>query len=201
MWLITIDAVYLSETLLNLHQGPLRLFLPLDSLASLYELGPNPWNMGLGGEDARREMRSGNLVAFRTDNQQTECFWRLDHKVQHLLYLKILPRTVVYFMKLHMVKNNHTQGDFFFHTEYIMCFSLELHIPSSRLWISTGERSILRKINFVREGRDGDASRHEGNICQEFPAGEGGWNLSHVSTADLGNGIRIRVGCLYYIHV
>ena len=59
-------------------------------------------------------MRSGDLVAFRTDNQQTERFWRLDHKVQHLLYLKILPRTVVYFMKLHMVKNNHTQGAFFF---------------------------------------------------------------------------------------
>ena len=90
---------------------------------------------------------------------------------------------------------------FFFHTEYIMCFSLELHIPSSRLWISTGERSILRKINFVSEARGGDALRHKGNICQEFPTGEGGWNLSHVYTAGLDNGIWIQVGCLYYIHV
>ena len=82
---------------------------------------------------------------------------------------------------------------FFFHTEYIMCFSLELHIPSSRLWISTGERSILRKINFVKEARDGDASRCKGNICREFPTGEGGWNLSHVYVADLGNGIGMQV--------
>lgn len=68
-------------------------------------------------------MRKENLVAFRTDNRQTECFWRLSHKVQHLLYLRILFKIVVYFMKLHMVKNNHTQGAIF-QVECIMCFSI-----------------------------------------------------------------------------
>ena len=106
--------------------------------------------MGLGGEDARREMRSGNLVAFRTDNQQTECFWRLEHKVQHLLYLKILPRTVVYFMKLHMVKNNHTQGDFFFpHGIYNVFFLRTAY-------------SILKTLNKYR----GEIHPEENQFCE-----------------------------------
>lgn len=138
---------------------PLSLFLPLDSPLIL----PLSWdqtleNPGWGRRRGQKEYEERKLGCLedRKPPGQTGCFRRLDHRVQHLFYLKILAKMVVYFMKLHMVKNNHSLGAFF-HMECIICFSLELHIPSTRLWVSTEERFIWRKINFTGKARNSNA--------------------------------------------